>query len=161
METLLSLLEKNARLSTAELGAMLEKSPEEIEQMMELAKEKGYLRGYRALVDWARVNGGVDHVQAMIELKVSPKKNRGFDEIASTIAAFDEVQNLLLMSGGFDLMLIITGKSFQEVAQFVAMRLAPLDDVLSTATHFVLRTYKKDGALYEDEEADERECTVQ
>ena len=161
METLLSLLEKNARLSTAELGAMLEKSPEEIEQMMELAKEKGYLRGYRALVDWARVNGGADHVQAMIELKVSPKKNRGFDESASTIAAFDEVQNLLLMSGGFDLMLIITGKSFQEVAQFVAMRLAPLDDVLSTATHFVLRTYKKDGALYEDEEADERECTVQ
>ena len=65
------------------------------------------------------------------------------------------------MSGGFDLMLIITGKSYQEVAQFVAMRLAPLDDVLSTATHFVLRTYKKDGALYEDEEADERECTVQ
>lgn len=160
MDTMLKLLEQNARLSAEQLGAMLEKTPAEIKAMMAEAKEKGYLRGYRALVDWSRVNGGAGHVQALIELKVSPKKSRGFDEIADTIASFDEVQDLMLMSGGFDLMLIINGKSFQEVAQFVAVRLAPLDDVLSTATHFVLRTYKKDGAVYLAEEPDERECLL-
>lgn len=160
METMLKLLEENARLSAEQLGAMLEKTPAEIEQMMEVAKAKGYLRGYRALVDWECINGGQDHVQALIELKVSPKKSRGFDEIASTIADFDEVQNVLLMSGGFDLMLMISGKSFQQVAQFVAMRLSPLDDVLSTATHFVLHTYKKDGVVYTSGDRDEREWTV-
>ena len=97
---------------------------------------------------------------AVIELNVSPKKSRGFDEIAATIAAFDEVESVLLMSGGYDLQLVIKGQTFQEIALFVAKRLSPLDDVLSTATHFVLRTYKKEGRLYQDEEIDERECTV-
>ena len=91
---------------------------------------------------------------------MSPKNSRGFDEIAATIAAFDEVESVLLMSGGYDLQLVIKGQTFQEIALFVAKRLSPLDDVLSTATHFVLRTYKKEGRLYQDEEIDERECTV-
>ena len=99
-------------------------------------------------------------VEAVIELNVSPKKSRGFDEIAATIAAFDEVESVLLMSGGYDLQLVIKGQTFQEIALFVAKRLSPLDDVLSTATHFVLRTYKKEGRLYQDDEIDERECTV-
>ena len=102
----------------------------------------------------------VNRVEAVIELNVSPKKSRGFDEIAATIAAFDEVESVLLMSGGYDLQLVIKGQTFQEIALFVAKRLSPLDDVLSTATHFVLRTYKKEGRLYQDEEIDERECTV-
>ena len=78
----------------------------------------------------------------------------------NAIAAFDEVESVLLMSGGYDLQLVIKGQTFQEIALFVAKRLSPLDDVLSTATHFVLRTYKKEGRLYQDEEIDERECTV-
>ena len=106
-------------------------------------------------MDWEKLNA--DRVKAVIELRVRPKKSHGFDEIASAIACFDEVQSVLLMSGGYDLQLILTGRSFQEIALFVAKRLAPMDDVLSTATHFVLRTYKKDGVLYADEETDERE----
>ncbi len=158
MERLLKLLEQNGRLSAEDLAAMLDRTPAEVARQMDEAAQLGYSRGYRALVDWEST--GADHVEAVIELRGSPKKNRGFDEIASTIAAFDEVKTLLLMSGGYDLQLIITGKSFQEIALFVAKRLSPLDDVLSTATHFVLRTYKKEGQVFAGEEIDERECTT-
>jgi len=96
-------------------------------------------------------------VQAIIELRVSPKRDCGFDEVAANIARFDEVDSVMLMSGGYDLSLVMSGKSFQDIALFVAKRLSPLDDVLSTATHFVLRTYKKDGVLYGLEPTDERE----
>ena len=125
---------------------------------LDLARAQGIIKGYKTLVDWEKA--GVNRVEAVIELNVSPKKSRGFDEIAATIAAFDEVESVLLMSGGYDLQLVIKGQTFQEIALFVAKRLSPLDDVLSTATHFVLRTYKKEGRLYQDEEIDERECTV-
>lgn len=158
MERLLKLLEQNGRLSVEDLAAMLDTTPAEVARQMDEAQRLGYIRGWRALVDWEKT--GANHVEAVIELRVSPKKNRGFDEIASTIAAFDEVKTLLLMSGGYDLQLIITGKSFQEIALFVAKRLSPLDDVLSTATHFVLRTYKKEGQVFAGEDPDERECTT-
>ena len=158
MEQLLKLLENNARLTLEDMAAMLGKTPAEVSALMDEAKAKGLIKGYKTLVDWEAA--GVDRVEAVIELRVSPKKSRGFDEIASTIAAFDEVESVLLMSGGYDLQLVIKGQTFQEIALFVAKRLSPLDDVLSTATHFVLRTYKKEGRLYQDEEIDERECTV-
>ena len=154
MEQLLKILENNARLPVEDIATMLNKSPAEVAAMMDLARAQGIIKGYKTLVDWekAKVN--------RVELNVSPKKSRGFDEIAATIAAFDEVESVLLMSGGYDLQLVIKGQTFQEIALFVAKRLSPLDDVLSTATHFVLRTYKKEGRLYQDEEIDERECTV-
>ena len=91
---------------------------------------------------------------------MTPHKARGFDDIGMTIAQFDEVDTVLLMSGSYDLQVIIKGRSFQEIAIFVAKRLSPLDDVLSTATSFVLRPYKRGGRLYLPEEPDERECTV-
>ena len=158
MEQLLKLLENNARLPLEDIAAMLDKPVEEVAALMDEATAKGYIKGYKTLVDWEKV--GVDQVEAVIELHVSPKKSRGFDEIATTIASFDEVESVLLMSGGYDLQLIIKGKTFQEVALFVAKRLSPLDDVLSTATHFVLRIYKREGKLYQLEEIDERECMV-
>ena len=133
MEQLLKILEDNARMSVEDIAAMLNKSPAEVAAMIDLARAQGIIKGY---------------------------KTRGFDEIAATIASFDEVESVLLMSGGYDLQLVIKGQTFQEIAFFVAKRLSPLDDVLSTATHFVLRTYKKEGRLYQDEEIDERECTV-
>lgn len=102
---------------------------------------------------------GFNLVEAVIELRVTPHKARGFDDIGMTIAQFDEVDTVLLMSGATTCGLI-NGRSFQEIAIFVAKRLSPLDDVLSTATHFVLRTYKKEGRFYQDDEIDERECTV-
>ena len=158
MEQLLKLLENNARLPLEDIAAMLDKPVEEVAALMDEATAKGYIKGYKTLVDWEKV--GVDQVEAVIELHVSPKKSRGFDEIATTIASFEEVESVLLMSGGYDLQLIIKGKTFQEVALFVAKRLAPLDDVLSTATHFVLRTYKREGKFYQMEEIDERECVL-
>ena len=144
MEQLLKILEDNARLPIEDIATMLNKSPAEVAAMIDLARAQGIIKGYKTLVDWEKA--GVNRVEAVIELNVSPKKSRGFDEIAATIAAFDEVESV--------------GQTFQEIALFVAKRLSPLDDVLSTATHFVLRTYKKEGRLYQDEEIDERECTV-
>ena len=158
MERLLKLLENNARLPVEDLATMLDMSPAEVAAMMDLAKAQGLIKGYKTLVDWERV--GVDRVEAVIELHVSPKKSHGFDEIANTIAGFEEVESVLLMSGGYDLQLTIKGRTFQDVALFVAKRLSTLDAVLSTATHFVLRTYKKEGRLYAFEEKDERELTV-
>ena len=155
MEQLLKLLENNARLPLEDIAAMLDKPVEEVAALMDEATAKGYIKGYKTLVDWEKA--GVDRVEAVIELHVSPKKSRGFDEIANTIASFDEVESVLLMSGGYDLQLVIKGKTFQEIALFVAKRLSPLDDVLSTATHFVLRTYKREGKLYQMDEIDERE----
>ncbi len=158
MEKLLKLLENNARLPLEDLAAMLGCTEAEVAAMLDEARAKGIIKGYKTLVDWEKA--GIALVEAVIELHVSPKKSRGFDEIASTIASFEEVESVLLMSGGYDLQLIIRGRTFQEVALFVAKRLAPLDDVLSTATHFVLRTYKREGRMYQLEEIDERECTV-
>ena len=143
---------------TLDIAAMLDKTPTEVAAMMDEAAEKGYIRGYETLIDWEQA--GVNLVEAVIELRVTPHKARGFDDIGMTIAQFDEVDTVLLMSGSYDLQVIIKGRSFQEIAIFVAKRLSPLDDVLSTATSFVLRPYKRGGRLYLAEEPDERECTV-
>ena len=158
MEQLLKILENNARLPVEDIAAMMDKSAAEVAAMIDLARAQGLIKGFKTLVDWEKAD--VNRVEAVIEMNVSPKKSRGFEEIAATIASFEEVESVMLMSGGFDLQLIIKGQTFQEIALFVAKRLAPLDDVLSTATHFVLRTYKKEGKLYLGEEIDERECTV-
>lgn len=158
MEQLLHILEKNARLPLEDIAAMLNITPQEAGELLDKARAEGYIRGFHALVDWEKA--GYNQVEAVIELTVKPKKSRGFDEIAATIAEFEEVESVLLMSGGYDLQLIIRGRSFQEIALFVAKRLSPLDDVLSTATHFVLRTYKKAGEFFLEEDPDERECTV-
>ena len=158
MQELLQILEKNARLSLEDIAAMMDVSAAQAAAMLDEANEKGYIHGYQALVDWEKA--GVNQVEAMIELHVSPRKDRGFEEIAAAIAAFEEVDAVMLMSGGYDLLVSIKGNSFQEIALFVAKRLSPLDDVLSTATSFVLRTYKRGGVLFQDEEIDERECTV-
>ena len=158
MQELLAILEKNARLSLEDIAAMMDLPAGQVAAMLDEANEKGYIHGYQALVDWEKA--GVNQVEAMIELHVSPRKDRGFEEIAAAIAAFEEVDAVMLMSGGYDLLVSIKGKSFQEIALFVAKRLSPLDDVLSTATSFVLRTYKRGGVLFQDEEIDERECTV-
>ena len=158
MEELLRILEKNGRLPIEDIAAMLDKTPTEVAAMLDEALEKGYIHGFEALIDWEQA--GVNLVEAVIELHVSPRKSRGFDEIASVIASFDEVDSVKLMSGSYDLQVVIKGYSFQEIALFVAKRLSPLDDVLTTATSFVLRTYKRGGKLYQGEETDDRECTV-
>ncbi len=158
MEKVLKILAENARISLEEIATMTRKTTAEVARLMDEAEKAHIINGYRALIDWEKAD--IANVQAIIELRVSPRRDCGFDEIASTIARFDEVNSVLLMSGGYDLSLVVKGTSFQDIALFVAKRLSPLDGVLSTSTHFVLRTYKKDGVLYGDENTDERESGV-
>ena len=155
MEKLLKILSENARVSLEDLTAMLGVAPAEAARMMDECEKNGLIHGYQALVDWEKAD--VSHVQALIELRVTPKRDCGFDEVAGAVAQFEEVDSVMLMSGGYDLMLMMSGRSFQEIALFVAKRLSTLDGVLSTTTHFILHTYKKDGVLYDGEAADERE----
>ena len=118
-------------------------------------QRQGVIRGYRAVIDWEKA--GREYVTALIELRVSPQKNSGFDDVAREILRFPEVDNLYLMSGGFDLAVRVNGKSMQEIALFVAKRLSALDSVLSTATHFILTRYKDGGVvLNAEDERDER-----
>ena len=155
MEKILKILEENARISLEDIATMVESTPEEVAKQIDAYQQAHVINGYHTLIDWEKA--GVPRVQAIIELRVTPKRDCGFDEIAATVASFEEVDSVMLMSGGYDLSLVMSGKSFQDIALFVAKRLSPLDDVLSTATHFVLRTYKKDGVLYGLEPTDERE----
>lgn len=158
MEQILRILETNARISLEEIATMTGRTAAEVAAVIDAAKQQRILNGYRALIDWEKAE--IAHVQAIIELRVTPRRDCGFDEIASTIAQLNEVDSVLLMSGGYDLSLVVKGKSFQDIALFVAKRLSPIDGVLSTATHFVLRTYKKDGVLYAAEPLDERESVL-
>lgn len=155
MTQLIQLLSTNARLTSQQLAAMTGDTPKGVEQKIDDLEKDGVIRGYKAIVDWDKTER--DFCTARIELRVTPKSGMGFDEIASTIAQFDEVESVELMSGGYDLGLTVTGKSFKDVAMFVAQRLAPLDSVVSTATHFVLKTYKQGGVMTCDGEKDERE----
>ena len=155
MDQLIQILAGNARLSCEQLAAMTGGTEAEVAARIDALQAEGVIRGYKAIVDWEKTDR--DFCTARIELKVTPKSGMGFDEIAGTIAQFDEVESVELMSGGYDLGLTVTGKSFKDVALFVAQRLAPLDSVESTATHFVLKTYKQGGIMTCGEEKDERE----
>lgn len=157
MEQLLKLIETNPTLTPEQLAVMLDKSVDEINRMIDFCHAKGIIKGYRAIIDWDKAE--VNMVRAQIELKVTPKKGRGFDEIAMSIAAMDEVEGVTLMSGGYDLLVEIRAKSFQDIAMFVFKRLSPMDGINETATHFVLRPYKNAGIIYHDEEEDGRSLT--
>ena len=133
---------------------MLGTTEEEIEKQIRQYEKSGVIKGYKAVVDWEAAKA--DRLTALIELRVSPKKNFGFDEIAETIMRFDEVESVYLMSGGYDLAVTVTGRSFQDIAMFVAKRLSPLESVLSTATHFILSKYKQDGILFRNGPVDDR-----
>lgn len=154
MDKLLLLIEKNPRLTNKEIAVMLGISEDEVEEKIRLFEESGVIKGYRAMIDKEKANAQT--VTALIEIKVHPKFENGFDEVADRIAQLDEVESIYLMSGGFDLCCLVTDKSFQEVAMFVANRLAPMDSVMSTATHFILKKYKEQGVMFSDRTADDR-----
>ena len=154
MEQLLKLIETNPTLSPKQLAVMLNRDEQQVKDMIDDCTAKGIIKGYRAIIDWEKTERAM--VKALIELKVTPKKGRGFDEIAMAIASMDEVEGVTLMSGGYDLLVEIKAKSFQEIAMFVFNRLSPMDDVNETATHFVLRPYKQAGIIYHDDEEDGR-----
>jgi DNA-binding Lrp family transcriptional regulator len=149
-----ALLRENARLSYKELGAMTGISEAEAEKTVKELEETGVIRGYTAIVNEEMINP--DAVRAFIEVKVTPKAEFGFDDIAKTIMMYDEVESLTLMSGAFDLAVTIAGTNYKEIALFVARRLSTIDGVLSTATHFVLKPYKELGFFIQTEQTDER-----
>ena len=155
MDQVLKLLDDNARLSTAQMAVMLNLPEAEVENRIATLEKAGVVRGYKALIDWDKTDREL--VTAVINLQIAPSKDRGFDAVAETIMSFDEVEAVTLMSGGYDLSVRLTGRTFRDVAMFVAKRLAPLDGVLSTATHFVLKTYKERGVLFMEDEKDERQ----
>ena len=155
---LLEIIEKDARLTNEQIAIMLDKDVGDIKKIIGEYTENGIILGYKALIDWDKTDR--EYVSAIIELKVAPQRDRGFDRIAEKIYNYPEVQSVHLMSGGYDLMLMIEGRTMKEVAYFVAYKLAPIEDVVSTATHFVLKKYKDKGVIYKAPEKDERESLM-
>lgn len=142
----LHLLQEDPRLTADNIAVMLSKEVGEIKNIIEKYEKDGVIVGYRTIIDWE--NTDIESVTALIELKVTPSRDRGYDRVAEKIYNYPEVKDMYLMSGGFDFTVIIEGKSMKEVALFVAEKLAPAEGVISTATHFVLRKYKTEGVIH-------------
>ena len=153
-ERLLKILEKDARYTPSDLASMLGESKENIAKIIEKLEKEKIICGYKTIIDWDKVSDV--HVTALIELQVKPQKNAGFEEIAETIMQMSEVESVYLMSGSYDLSVTVKGRSFKEVALFVAKRLAVMENIESTATSFVLRRYKEIGVEMVDQENDDR-----
>lgn len=156
---LLKALEENPRLSVAQLAALADIPQEEAGKTIAECEQNHTILGYRTMIDWAKTD--LDAVTAFIEVKLMPQRGEGFDRIASHIWRYPEVTSVYLMSGGFDLAVTIQGRSLNEVAMFVAQKLAPMEGVTATATHFVLKKYKDQGVAYVSaEETDHRNIIV-
>ena len=151
---ILKMLENNSRIDLHDLAIMLGTDESMVLEEIEKMENEGIICGYPTLINWDKT--GEEKVTALIEVKVTPQRGLGFDSIAETIYKYDEVTSVYLMSGGFDFTVIIEGKTMKSVAQFVAAKLAPLESVLSTSTHFVLKKYKDYGTVLDEEYKDER-----
>jgi DNA-binding Lrp family transcriptional regulator len=158
MKEILEILEKNGRASVQEIALMLDKSADEINQTIKRLEDENVIVGYNTLINWEKSD--TETVTALIEVKVIPQRGQGFDKVAERIYRYPQVKACYLMSGGFDLTVIIEGRSMKEVALFVAEKLAPLDSVQSTATHFVLKKYKDKGVIFEEKGVDDREVVI-
>lgn len=154
MDQILKTLEDNATLTPEQLAVMFDKEVGDVRDLIKKYEQDGVIVGYKTLIDWDKTDR--EYVSALIEVKITPQRDRGFDRVAERIYNYPEVQNLYLMSGGYDLAVLIEGKTMKEVAYFVAQKLAPIEDVISTATHFVLRKYKDKGVIYGVVDTDER-----
>lgn len=150
---LLKLLYRNARYTDEQLAVMLGKSVEEVQREIKKLEKEGVICGYRAVVDWEKFDDA--YVSAIVELNVIPKADLGFEEVAERIMAYREVESVYLMSGVYDLNVVVKGKTLQDVARFVSRELATIDSVTSTTTHFVMRRYKEaDVNLFDSGEDD-------
>jgi len=152
---LLQLLEDDCTLTHAQLASLADMSEEEVAAQIKQYEEDKIILGYKGIVDWDRTDR--EAVTALIEVKVTPQRGEGFDRVAERIYQYDEVESVYLMSGAYDLCVIISGRSLREVAQFVGERLSPLEDVTGTATHFILKKYKEKHLIFEKREEQERE----
>lgn len=153
-EKILSIIEKNSRVDTHELAVIL--GVEEIDVINEMKdmEEEGVICGYHTLIDWEKTS--MEKVTALIEVRVTPQRGQGFDTIAERIYKYPEVNSVYLISGGYDLLITLEGKSIKDVSAFVSDKLSTLDTVLSTATHFILKKYKDHGTILTKKYTDER-----
>lgn len=159
MDKLLEILSENSKLTTKELSLMLGEPEDYIVAQIKEYENTGVIRGYRAVVNWDEVPDS--GVVALIELKVAPQLQKGFDEFAERVLGFDEVESVYLMAGAYDLLLTVKGKTIQDVSSFVAKQLAAMDGILSTATHFMLKRYKENGvSLVDVDKKDRREMVL-
>ena len=153
-EQILSIIEKNSRIDLKELAIILGTEETEILNEMEKMEQEGIICGYHTLIDWEKTN--VEKVSALIEVRVTPQRGLGFDNVAERIYRYPEVNAVYLISGGYDLLVSLEGKSLKEVSNFVSDKLSTLDYVLSTATHFILKKYKDHGTILGKKDTDER-----
>lgn len=151
---ILKLLENDARLTPEQIAIMLNCDAETVKKELAECEANGTILGYKAIVDWEKTEQ--ESVTAMIDVKLTPQRDRGFDRVAEKIYNYPEVKAVYLMSGAYDLSVLIEGRTMKEVAFFVSQKLAPIEAVISTATHFVLHKYKDKGVLYDTSETDER-----
>jgi DNA-binding Lrp family transcriptional regulator len=154
-EELLAVIEKNSRIDLKELAVLLGIQEAEAVEELEALEREGVICGYHTLIDWEKTSN--EKVTALIEVRVTPQRGQGFDKIAERIYRYPEVRSVYLISGGYDLMVILEGKSLKEISAFVSDKLSTLDTVLSTATHFILRKYKDHGTVMARKKEDERE----
>ena len=153
-EKILAIIEKNSRIDLKDLAALLGESEAAVANEIADMEKENIICGYHTMINWD--NTGNEKVIALIEVKVTPQRGMGFDKIAERIYQYSEVNSVYLMSGAFDFTVIIEGKTMREVAQFVSEILSPMDSVLSTATHFVLKKYKDHGTIMYEKPGDER-----
>ena len=153
---ILNILDKaNAKLSNEKIANMLGTSEEEVAEIIKGLEKENVIVGYKTMINWEKTDR--DLVTSIIELKISPQRGEGFDKVAEKIYKYPQVKSLYLMSGSYDLCVIIEGQSMKDVALFVASKLAPMDNVLSTSTSFVLKKYKDDGLVFYNDEEDTRQ----
>ena len=153
---ILQLMEDNARISDSDIATIVGLSEKEVKAAIREMVSAGIIRGYKTILDREKLSD--DTVSATIELKVVPKAERGFEEVAERIALYPEVESVSLMSGGCDLSVVVTGKTFREVSAFVSKELATIDSVTATSTQFIMKRYKNYGVVLTDEEKDERDA---
>ena len=154
MDELLRLLKQNAKETPENLARMLGCSEDEVRSKISDYEERGIIRGYQAIVDEDQLD--TDQVTAVIEVKIIPEREGGFDRIARRISLFDEVKSMYLMSGAYDLLLFVAGTDLKKVASFVSEKLSTLEGVTSTATHFMLKTYKHHGVIMDSKDEPEK-----
>lgn len=151
----LHLLHENSRLSVDTMATMLGVTSEQVKQAMTELEQSGIIKRYSAVIDWDKVES-TKKVSAIIHVNVTPQREVGFDAIAERIYRFPEVRSVSLMSGTYDLEILLDGEDIREIARFVAEKLSTIEHVISTATHFLLKTYKADGVIFDDHERDRR-----
>lgn len=155
---ILEIIENDARLSPKQIASMLEMEEDQVVRIIKDLEEKKIIAGYFTVINWDKV--GEEKVSAIIEVKITPQRDLGFDAVAMRICRFPEVKTVRLMSGAYDLVVYIEGQTMREVAAFVTQKLASIEHVLSTATHFVLKTYKLQGTLVEEDGEEDRRLMI-